>query len=652
MINTMAVNNNFILSFREYIKVIPQVNIEVKTFRTTVKALGADFKKFGAQARNSLNAVVTSIISFGKNLASLGSSGNKIFDSFKEKASKFIMLGGKIWQMGRNVFEAVKGVMKLKNSLSDLFATLRKSGGLAKFFSGKEGLLGNIGQFLTRAGGKLAGKGGVLGRLGGLLGGGEAMAVGEAGAVGGAATGGVAASIGTALPVIGGVIAALALFRTAWKHNFSGLREAAGKALEPLGNIACELLKLKKGTDPIKAIGMLIKKIWLGIAKVVAPVFKLIFTIIGAIFRIVHAVLAPVFQLLGELFKKMGIAGKVAGDGISGIFSGIAKVVGWIADAIGWVVDRIADWITKIIGFFVNLYKQAIKGNTFIGKMIRIIAYPITFIVFWIKLIIKFVKKLINWFKKTDKEGVSRWEKLRRTIRFVAGFIKLIWQKTIEKIKKLFENIGKFISRVWTNIVKKIKKVLKKIGGFISRIWTKLKIGVKKAAKFFKEKLVKPIAQAFEWLKKNVFAPIGHFFSKLFSPLIDAFNKVFGWIKKQIAKFFSGKGISKIARFFGIKKEELQALRDWAKQPPAGGTKEMPPEDIGAKDKDKNKDKKKNLDDSGTNNSSCSGITIQNTYNHFHFTADAIKIFTSNLDAETFVTMLKHYLTVEQGATL
>lgn len=509
---------------------------------------------------------------------------------------------GKLGQMGVGLVRGIGMLKKFGGTLMALFTKTKAAGGLGSLMGG------------------LAGKGGIMGKIGGLFAGGGA-----------AAGGGIAATLATALPIIGGVIAGLALLATAWKKNFSGIQEATKKALEPLADIARSLLGLGKSVNPIKAIGKLLKEIWLGLARVVAPVFKLIVKVIGAQLRILKAIVTPIIEAIGKVFQALGLVGEGAAEGIGGAFEGLATIIGAVADAIGWVIDVIATGYEWTIGLMIKGLKEMIKGTSTVGKVLRVIFYPLTIIILQIKGIIAVVKAVIGWFRKTGDEGVSNWQKIGNAVRFVCGFIRLIVEKTIGKAIEIFQ-----------------------------KLWRNIKEGAGKAWNWFKTKLIDPLVKAFNWLRDKVFKPIGDFFARLFDPLINAFQTAIDWIKGQIGKLFSGKAIAQIAKFFGISEEELKALQEWSKATGVTAA-ERRAERKEKREEEAAKGKLTPIPSGAGAGAAAGGAggggvggggpTIQNIYYHFHIGADAIKILAAKLSPQEFLKLLGKSLILETGVT-
>ena len=506
---------------------------------------------------------------------------------------------GKLGQMGVGLVHGIGTLKKFGGTLMALFTKTKAAGGLSSLMGG------------------LTAKGGIMGKIGGLFAGGGA-----------AAGGGIAATLATALPIIGAVIAGLALLATAWKKNFAGIREAAAKALKPLLDIVRAIFGIGKKANILKTVGAVLKAVWLGFAKAVAPVFKLIITIIGAAFRILKAVLMPIIKVLGKVFQALGLAGKGAGEGIAGAFEGLAKVVGFVADAIGWVIDVIATGFEWTIGLIIKGIKAIWEGTSTLGKVLRVIFWPITLLILQIKAMIFVIKQVIGWFRKTGDEGVSNWQKIGNAVRFVCGFIKLAVEKTIGKAIEIF-----------------------------TKLWGNIKTGAAAAWNWIKANLIDPLVAAFNWLRDKVFKPIGDFFAHLFDPLINAFQTAIDWIKTTVGKLFSGKGIGAIAKFFGMSEEELEALKTWSK---AAGAKS--PAGAGARAG------KAGADGGGLapiqpggaaagagaggaaggGAGGGGGPQIQNIYYHFHFTQDAIKMIIAKLDnPQEFLKLLGTSLSYE-----
>jgi len=506
---------------------------------------------------------------------------------------------GKLGQMGVGLVHGIGTLKKFGGTLMALFTKTKAAGGLGSLMGG------------------LTAKGGIMGKIGGLFAGGGA-----------AAGGGIAATLATALPIIGGVIAGLALLATAWKKNFAGIREAAAKALKPLLDIVRAIFGIGKKATILKTIGAVLKAVWLGLAKAVAPVFKLIFTVIGAVFRILKAVLMPIIKVLGKVFEMLGLGGKGAVEGITGAFDILAKVIGFVADAIGWVVDAIATGIEWTIGLVFKGVKEMVKGTSTVGKVLRVIFYPLTLIILYIKGIIAIIKAVVGWFRKTGDEGVSNWQKIGNAVRFVCGFIKLIVEKTIGKVIEIF-----------------------------TKLWGGIKQGAAAAWNWIKTKLIDPLAVAFNWLRDKVFKPIGDFFAHLFDPLVNAFRTAIDWIRTTVGKLFSGKGFEKIAKAFGMSEEELEALKEWAKAPSGvgaragkagaggGGLAPIAPGAGGAGAVAAGAETGAGA--GGAAGGGAGGPQIQNVYYHFHFTQDAIKILTAKLTPQEFLKLLGTNLSYE-----
>jgi len=506
---------------------------------------------------------------------------------------------GKLGQLGVGLVRGIGMLKKFGGTLMALFTKTKAAGGLGSLMGG------------------LAAKGGIMGKIGGLFAGGGA-----------AAGGGIAATLATALPIIGGVIAGLALLATAWKKNFAGIREATKKALEPLADIARSLLGLKAGISPIKAIGKLLKEIWLGLARVVAPVFKLIVKVIGAQLRILKAIVTPIIEAIQKIFQALGLVGEGAAEGIGGAFEGLATVIGKIADAIGWVIDVIATGYEWTIGLMVKGIKELIAGTSTVGKVLRVIFYPLTIIILQIKGIIAVVKAVIGWFRKTGDEGVSNWQKIGNAVRFVCGFIKLVVEKTIGKAIEIFQ-----------------------------KLWEGIKKGAAAAWNWIKSKLIDPLVRVFNWLKEKVFEPFCDFLARIFDPLLDAFQSVIDGIKRMLGELFSKKAVAWVGKLFGISEENIKNLQEWSKATGATAAEKR------AERKEKREERKAarlapipsgagtGAGGAGGGGAGGGGPTIQNNYYHFHIGHDAIKILAAKLSPQEFLQLLGKSLILEIGET-
>lgn len=426
-------------------------------------------------------------------------------------------LTGKMWQMGRGLVGGIGRIKEFGGVLGQLFTKVRAGGGISGLLAGKGGLLGGIGQMAGGLGGKLSGMGGIAGKVGGLLGGGGA-----------AGAGGIAASLSAALPIIGAVIAAVALFATAWKKNFAGIRETTKKAFEPLADVGRSLAGLPKGAgSPLKAIGAMFKELWLGIAKVAAPVFAFLIKCVAAPFKFLKAIAVPIIEAIKKLLQAFGIIGKDAGTGIKSVFEGIASVVGWVFDKLGKVIDFIADSVTWLINLVVNPLSKAVD---------------------W----------LANLFGKTREKGSDAFGKIGEKARFIVGLIKLIWEKLFGKLAEW-----------WDGLKVKVAAVLVKIGGFFKGLWEGIKTAVGAVWSWIKSKLIDPLVKGFAWLKEKVFKPIGEFLGKLFDPFVKAFATAWDWIKKAVGAI-ANLG-QKALSWLGIDAQALKDLQEWAKSAPAGG---------------------------------------------------------------------------------
>lgn len=439
------------------------------------------------------------------------------------------VLTGKIWQLGRGLVGGIGKLRQFGSTLKGLFSNVRAAGGISGLLAGKGGFLGGLGQMAGGLGGKLSGMGGVAGKLGGLLGGGGA-----------AGAGGLAASLSAALPIIGAVIAAVALFATAWKKNFSGIRETTKKAFEPLADVGRNLAGLPKNAgSPMKAIGSIFKETWQGMARVAAPVFAFLVKSITAPFKFFKAIAIPIIEAVKKLLRALGIIGKDAGSGIKGIFEGIASVVGWVMDKFGKLVDFIADSAAWLIDLVIE---------------------PLSKIVDW-------VVSLVG--KGREKIG-GAFEKIGEVARFVVGLLKLIWEKLFVKLKRwwdgtvataaealyaiidffkgLWNGIKKGATDVWNwikkNLFEPIGKAIGDIGKFFAGIWEKIK---------------KPILDAWNWMNERLFKPIGNFFANLFKPVKDAFDTVVRWLADLISK-----APGWLMDTLGISEEEIKQLREWS----------------------------------------------------------------------------------------
>ncbi len=422
---------------------------------------------------------------------------------------------GKIGQLGIGLFRGIGQLKNFGGAVGKLFTTLRAGGGVSGMLAGKGGLLGGIGQIAGGLGGKLSGMGGIGGKIGGLLGGGGAAAGGA---------GGIVATLSAALPIIGAVIAAAALFATAWKKNFSGIREETKKAFQPLGDIARQLVGLPKSAgSPLKAIGNVFKETWQGLARVAAPIFNFLIKSMTAPFRILKAIATPIIDAIKKVLEAFGVVGKGSASGIKTAFEGLGKVFDWLFKGLGKIIDWIIEPIVWGIGMIV-------KGIQWLTKTLGLNKENVS----------KFGKNL-----KAEFEGIGK------VVKWVVGLIGLIWSKIIGKIVDWFKGL-----------VEKISGPVQKIGQFFKGLWDGIVKGAVAAWNWIKTKLIDPLVKAFNWLRDKVFKPIADFFGNLFKPLIDGVKAVFKWIGDLLAK-----APGWLMKTLGITESDLLKLKGWVSGP-------------------------------------------------------------------------------------
>lgn len=418
---------------------------------------------------------------------------------------------GKVGQLGIGL---VRGIGQIKNfggAVGKLFTTLRAGGGISGMLAGKGGLLGGVGQIAGGLGGKMSGMGGIAGKIGGLLGGGGAAAGGA---------GGIAASLSAALPIIGAVIAAAALFATAWKKNFSGIREETKKAFQPLGDIVNQLAGLPKGAGgALKSLGGIFKETWQGLARVAAPIFNFLIKSMTAPFRILKAIATPIIDAIKKVLEAFGVVGKGSASGIKTAFEGLGKVFDWLFTSLGKIIDFIIEPIVWGID-------QIVKG------------------VQWLSKVLGLNKEGISKFGKNLK---AEWEAIGKAVKWVVGLIGLIWSKIFQKIADWFKGL-----------VEKIRGPVQRIGQFFKGLWDGIVKGAVAAWTWIKTKLVDPLVKAFNWLRDKVFKPIADFFGNLFKPLIDGVKAVFKWIGDLLVQ-----APKWLQRTLGITEDDLSRLKDW-----------------------------------------------------------------------------------------
>lgn len=493
-------------------------------------------------------------------------------------------LTGKVWQLGRGLAGGLGRLRQFGAGVKGLLTNVRSAGGLSGLLAGKGGVLGGVGQIAGGLGGKLSGMGGLGGKIGGLLGGGGAAAGGA---------GGIAATLSAALPIIGAVIAAAALFATAWKKNFSGIREATKTAFQPLGDIVNQLAGLPKGAGgALKSLGGIFKETWQGLARVAAPIFNFLIKSMTAPFRILKAIAAPIINGIKKALEAFGIIGKGSATGIKDAFEAVGKVFDWLFTSLGKIIDFIIEPIVWGID-------QIVKG--------------------------------IQWLTKTlglNKEGVSKfgknlkaeWEAIGKAVKWVAGFVWLIWSKVIGAIVEWFKGL-----------VEKVKGPVQAIGGFFKGLWDGIVKGAAAAWTWIKSKLIDPLVKGFEWLWKNVLKPIADFFGNLFKPLVDGVKAVFKWVGDLLAK-----APGWLVKTLGVSEDDLARLKDWVEgaekygpQKPAAlpseqGTGVTPP---GA-------DAQAAADAAAASagSSSGGGPTINNYITHNHLAPGAINILSNKIE--------------------
>jgi len=334
----------------------------------------------------------------------------------------------------------------------------------------------------------------------------------------------VFATLSAALPIIGAVIAAAALFATAWKKNFSGIREETKKAFQPLGDIANQLAGLPKGAGgALKSLGGIFKEVWQGLARVAAPIFNFLIKSMTAPFRILKAIATPIINAVKKVLEAFGIIGKGSATGIKDAFEAVGKVFDWLFTGLGKIIDFIIEPIVWGID-------QIVKG--------------------------------IQWLTKTlglNKESVSKfgqnvkaaWDAIGKAVKWVAGFVWLIWSKVIGAIVEWFKGL-----------VEKVKGPVQAIGGFFKGLWDGIVKGAVAAWTWIKSKLIDPLVKGFQWLWKNVLKPISDFFGNLFKPLVDGVKAVFKWIGDLLAK-----APAWLMKTLGITESDLLKLKGWVSGP-------------------------------------------------------------------------------------
>lgn len=437
-------------------------------------------------------------------------------------------ISGKIGQMGMGL---IRGIGQLKNfggAIKNLIATTKAAGGIGN-------LIG-------------AGQGGLVGKIGLLLGGGKGMA------------GGLLAGLGPVLGILAAVAGAVALFATAWKKNFGGIREAAQKAFAPLFGQGKGIKSLGEG---IRMVFGKVREIWEKLAQILAPVFKIVIQLVGFVIRIGKS-LAPIGQFVAKL--QLGIVMGVL-KAVFWLLEKIFKLLEPVLEGISWLFDQInygfrmmtgeaqkdLEAVQAELAALQDKQTQGVKLTEDETKRLEELQAKYA----ELKKEVNRWPALTKFWTGVREKGKEAFDKVRENARFNFGMIQLLGTKLVDRLKENWEDFKNKASSAWDAIKNKGKETTDKIKSFFSGLWDKIKA---------------PFIAVRDWLKTHIIDPVGNFFKNLFKPFTDAINKFFGDIANALSKL-----PTKILEGVGITQADIAMLRAKAKQtgpmgPPEPGT--------------------------------------------------------------------------------
>lgn len=289
------------------------------------------------------------------------------------------------------------------------------------------------------------------------------------------------------LAVLAGAV--VAIFSTV----FSVIGNIIGPIVEMVGSVISSIIQIVRGViDVIVGIFTLdLGRIGDGLSTIIGGIWSMIYSVVEGAIGVVSGLIQGVFEGLGDFFIWLwDLIDDSIGDWVKGIGD-------WFGDLWQTIVDWVTNIYDSVVGWFTNLWDELV-GHSIIPDMVNAI----------IDYFEDLLNGVVDWVKEIY-DGVVQWfgDMYTSAVETVQGFI--------DDIDGKFKDLRKWVVTTVTDLRDKIVGWFQSAKDGVLEHFNLLWSG----AEYYWGLLEGAGKTAYDWMKRNVFDPIGN--------AVDAVGQVF-----------------------------------------------------------------------------------------------------------------------------